>query len=409
MNMGPAGLTEELIVRGGRQIFPCTLLKPGTRRLCNATFCRASALKRHETQVHHGGAASTTFVFCSPGGARRRSIHTSSISVTSAPSSARHRDSPTDTIRRLPEPYPLNSQVSLQPSQLGSPFTVQQAVSNASTSSPSALFNVQGQMHLQSPNQSASALTCGMRCSHGKGMQDTLQSLQSPMHDNRATLGVPQASSQSVATCQAAVIPKPIMPTYDCRVSKQMPDQPKALKWLYEAAKLHFFADYEALLASWGLTLQHKGTCLLVPEAWRFSNPLHLMALFSIDSVPPPDSPRAWYSYADHATSLARAKVFFEKVQRKGEDLDIFLGYPDLPAMDASHLCHQEYCVIHLVYELAHINQDRNNCLKRAKFLRSQNMPIPEGCTAHNPSPMHDAGKLRPVPFIHCLLNAKIE
>ncbi|KAI4237104.1 MAG: hypothetical protein LQ349_002109 [Xanthoria aureola] len=170
-----------------------------------------------------------------------------------------------------------------------------------------------------------------------------------------------------------------------------MPDQPKALKWLYEAAKLHFFADYEALLASWGLTLQHKGTCLLVPEAWRFSNPLHLMALFSIDSVPPPDSPRAWYSYADHATSLARAKVFFEKVQRKGEDLDIFLGYPDLPAMDASHLCHQEYCVIHLVYELAHINQDRNNCLKRAKFLRSQNMPIPEGCTAHNPSPMHDA------------------
>ncbi|KAL8649549.1 MAG: hypothetical protein Q9226_005533 [Calogaya cf. arnoldii] len=379
----PAELSEELIARGRRKIFPCKLLRPGSRRPCNATFCRASALTRHKDKIHPGGA-STTFISCNPDAARRRSIFTASLN------SAQGVDIATNACRPFPESYPANGHIVLRPSPIGISSNVRQAVANASNSSPSPFFEAPGQTHPHAVNPPTTTSACGtLRCAHREGLHVSPQDVQSPMYDGGYASAGPPTSSQPVITCQSnnspAVTPKKVMPAFDCRVSKQVPDQPKALLWLYLAAKLHFFADYEALLAAWGLTLRHSGTCLLIPEAWRFANPLHLMALFSVDSVPRPDSPRAWFSYADHATSLARAKVFFEKLQRKGEDLDVFLGYPGLPAMDASHLCHQEHCVIHLVYEPAHINQDRNNCLERAKFLRSQNLPVPEGCTAHDP------------------------
>ncbi|KAL9042298.1 MAG: hypothetical protein Q9180_000694 [Flavoplaca navasiana] len=220
---------------------------------------------------------------------------------------------------------------------------------------------------------------------------DINQTAQSHTYDHGPTSAAVM-SSQPVALTTNDQIDGPQVqaststtPVFDCRVSRQIPDQPKALGWLYRSAQDHFFADYLALLAAWGVTARYRGTCVLVPEAWRFANPLHLMALFSVDSVPPPGSPRAWFSHADHATSLARAKLWFDKPNRKGGDLDIFLGYPHLPAMDASHLCHQEHCIVHLVYEPADVNQSRNDCLKRAKFLRSQRLPVPEECTAHDP------------------------
>lgn len=97
-------------------------------------------------------------------------------------------------------------------------------------------------------------------------------------------------------------------------------------------------------------------------------------------------SPRAWYSYRDHATTLVRAKAWYNASwPRSGIELDNFLGYGPYKAMDASHLCHHRHCILHVVYEPAHINADRNDCFTRARFLRAEGRPIDRHCRNHNP------------------------
>ena len=111
---------------------------------------------------------------------------------------------------------------------------------------------------------------------------------------------------------------------------------------------------------------------------------LNIIALFSVDNVPLAGSPRAWYSYKSFRTSLARAKVWFSK-PRRAIDLDYFLEGKEFALIDASYLCYYKHCVVHLIYEKANVNQDRNNCQRRARFLRAKRKPILEECSKHNP------------------------
>ena len=154
---------------------------------------------------------------------------------------------------------------------------------------------------------------------------------------------------------------------------------------------MHFFHSLEALMTSWGVSLHYTGTCILVPEDWRPARPLDLMALFSVDNVPAPGSARAWYSYRDHGTTLARARAWFSAF-RTGTDFDNFMGTTGYQPMDASHLCHHEHCIVHVEYEPADINQERNECARHAKFLRSDRRHIPEECARHNPPCMMQVG-----------------
>ncbi|KAL8668261.1 MAG: hypothetical protein Q9202_000239 [Teloschistes flavicans] len=53
--------------------------------------------------------------------------------------------------------------------------------------------------------------------------------------------------------------------------------------------------------------------------------------------------------------------------------------------MDASHLCHQEHCLVHIVYEAADLNQDRRECAAGARAARLDSTDIPAECSKHSP------------------------
>lgn len=134
---------------------------------------------------------------------------------------------------------------------------------------------------------------------------------------------------------------------------------------------------YRSLLAQWGVKPGHQGTCVLLPEDWRSAAPLDLMALFSFENRPFAGDRRAWYKHADHGTTMVRALSWFSKWPRTGLELDNFLGCGPYKPMDASHLCHHEHCILHVVYEPADINQSRKDCWRRARFLRQEGRPVP--------------------------------
>lgn len=54
--------------------------------------------------------------------------------------------------------------------------------------------------------------------------------------------------------------------------------------------------------------------------------------------------------------------------------------------MDVSHTCHHNNCIIHVVYDPTHINQDRKSCCELARKLRREGQVIPKHCDKHNPS-----------------------
>ncbi|KAL8762042.1 MAG: hypothetical protein Q9184_001889 [Pyrenodesmia sp. 2 TL-2023] len=335
--------------------------------MCNATFSRASALDLHDSK-HHEKKISTTFVHCTPGSKRRRSVFLSTNNTQPL------RPSNTPTPPRSwssPRPPPLRDV--FLPSLQGSPAASQrlplplhnaafEQVSSAQSTEPS----------ISSPNEDR-------YCEH---LANSIRAAQRSSHSQPSIIRKPQGSATADLS-DSPRIPQPL-PFYECRTSKQSPNQIKALSWLTEAAKEKFDRFFDMLSAKWGVTRPHTGTCILVAEDWKNSKPLDLMALFGVDNMPRAGSPRAWYTYGDHATTLARAKVWFS-APRHGVDLDNFLGCGPYKPMDASHLCHHEHCIVHLTYEPADVNQDRKGCSDRARFLRAERRPVPEECTVHNP------------------------
>ena len=174
------------------------------------------------------------------------------------------------------------------------------------------------------------------------------------------------------------------VPTYRVKRSKKTPGQQRGLDWLSAAGKDHFDNTLEVLLAQWGVKAGHRGTCVLLPEDWKALEPVDLMAIFQNHELPS-GSGRAWYSYSDHATSLGRAAAWFGSWPHKAADLDQFLNCGPYKPKDGSHLCHHEHCIVHLVYESAAKNQERWNCREEARFLRRDDIEVPEHCTKHSP------------------------
>lgn len=176
----------------------------------------------------------------------------------------------------------------------------------------------------------------------------------------------------------------PPVPIYDVKQSKKYGEQLRALSWLSCDAKTTFDEMYRVLLSQWGVQPTHQGTCVLIPEEWRLADPLEL-ELEVADTFPKIDLPRAAFTYQDHGVSIGRALTWFSRWPRAGTELDNFLGCGPFQPMDASHLCHHDHCLIHLVYEAAHINLDRCRCRRRAVFLRQEGRPISEHCDQHSP------------------------
>ena len=111
---------------------------------------------------------------------------------------------------------------------------------------------------------------------------------------------------------------KTAVPTYLVKRSKKTPGQQRGIGWLTNAGKAHFEGTLETLLAQWGVKPSHHGTCVLLPEDWKAMDPIDLMTVFRDYQPPASGSNRAWYTYSDHATALARARAWYRRWPRTG-------------------------------------------------------------------------------------------
>ena len=180
------------------------------------------------------------------------------------------------------------------------------------------------------------------------------------------------------------------IPKYEVKMSRTKPDQQKAIEWLSGLAKHQFDKTYESFMRKWGgVESTHTGTCVLCPEDWRSLSPAGLASLkiTNINQLPTNESPRLTYQYSDHVTTFARAVAWFRGGQwpRPAGWIDNFIGCGPFEPMDASHLCHQKHCMVHLYYESAKINHERESCAEWARDARQKGADVPPSCSKHEP------------------------
>ena len=179
------------------------------------------------------------------------------------------------------------------------------------------------------------------------------------------------------------------LPKYRGIESEMEPGQIQAIDWLRPKAKLQFDRELEVLIVRWGgVKPTHRGTCVLCPGSWASLKPADLGDIDDPEQLPTAQSEGMVFQFSDYSTSLERAAGWFQSEHwpHSGFDLDMFVGCDiDGPVDDASHLCHQEHCMVHITFESSEIKQDRQKCAEAAKQARSEQKDIPASCSRHDP------------------------
>ena len=212
---------------------------------------------------------------------------------------------------------------------------------------------------------------------------------QSPLATVVAASERKQKLSHGMASRSLQASLRDVVPSYPIKESKMFPDHMRGIDWLKKGAKTKFESFYWDLLARWGVGPGYTGTCVLVPEVYKALEPLEIMSKINEDGekYAAPGTPRAFFSMYDHETTVARALAWFSQWPRKGAYLDNFIGCGEYAPMDASHTCHHDHCLIHIMYEAADINASRQDCCCEARRLRQQNAAdVSEHCS----NPKHD-------------------
>lgn len=84
----------------------------------------------------------------------------------------------------------------------------------------------------------------------------------------------------------AGSLAKETLPVYGTKRSKKWPLQQRAIGWMTQAGKAHFDHHLAMLLGQWGVSQEHRGTCVLLPAAWAALDPLRLVTMFSAETCP---------------------------------------------------------------------------------------------------------------------------
>ncbi|KAL8854852.1 MAG: hypothetical protein Q9221_000358 [Calogaya cf. arnoldii] len=221
-----------------------------------------------------------------------------------------------------------------------------------------------------------------------EGEEDNTASLNSESNNGGASALLRHRKNAYAKSRAAIALIKAPIPAYSIKLSKVIPDQERAVSWIMSTTRNKFREMFEILHSSWGVGPDHKGTCVMVTEATKAIDPVDIMRSFHKYATPTSNDDRATWGSGDHSTTIARAAVWLlTHWPRRGRELDNFIGCGDDQPMDASHRCHQDHCVVlaHLVYESAHINQDRNRCCSEARIMRQNDAEIPEHCSEHDP------------------------
>ena len=389
---------RRLIVTLVMAIYRCQQVNGATGELCNATFPRAWNLKRHEISIHQS-VKRHTFITWTPAGSRRETPELASGQGRATDTLSPFAKSPSPSGESsLSVPFSGPAPASTNHEQLanvgfghaGSQTTGNSQRVTASsaetmlTLAPSASVDD----WLLNPDPACKIgpqSTCITDDDSNGESSPTARSSSPAELSGTSTVGTKRKRSSITVARHIESCLKDQMPKYMVKQSKKSPNQQRGLNWMTNEGKVKFDKMLKHLTACWGVKPDHKSTCVLCPEDWRFLDPLQLAALTTAQNCPLPGLPRAWYTYADHATSIARARAWFAEWPRTGLEHDNFLGCGPFKPMDASHLCHHDHCILHVVYEPANLNQDRKECCKEARFLRSEGREVPDSCTRHAP------------------------
>ena len=74
-------------------------------------------------------------------------------------------------------------------------------------------------------------------------------------------------------------------PSYSMPVSKTHHQQ-KGANWLTSTALVTWQNQRDRRLASWGLGAAHAGTCILVPQEWKYLQPESVVHRFQRENFP---------------------------------------------------------------------------------------------------------------------------
>ncbi len=346
--------------------YPCG--QPG----CGAMFLRAWNLKRHLLVVHR--LTSTQFV-------------NTTLSIPMTPRSEPATDSGQFATKRTTEPF-VGLRRSIEPysDNISSDDDLSTIFERNSQASGESLFvpqedDVRG-VAIDRALDDQPYFTSSVRSSSSGSSRNEESADTEDRTSRKRKRSIPNDRILRAHLCQK-------MPNYEVKQSQRVPGQQKAIDWLSRKARQEFQQVFRAFVARWGgVEPTHQGTCVLCPEDWRSLTPTSLVENNILDPyrLPGRHSPRLMYQYSDHITTFTRAVAWFGgKCPRSGIYLDNFLGCGPYKPMEASHLCHQEHCLLHVVYEPADINQDRKSCAAEARFARQSGEAIQKSCSRHDP------------------------
>ncbi|KAL9035711.1 MAG: hypothetical protein Q9180_004713 [Flavoplaca navasiana] len=187
---------------------------------------------------------------------------------------------------------------------------------------------------------------------------------------------------QSGRSCQARLAAP--VPVYEVKQSTTTPGQQLALDWCTYTAKQDFERLLRNLLARvGGVGLSHQGTCVLCPQDLP---DLKTTKIASAYQLPGRQSPEFTYQYSDYSTTMVRTIAWFRgQWPRPLVHLDDFIGdCPWLP-MEATHLCHQNHCLVHVIAEDGVTKESRKTCATNACLARQAGQDLPGECSIHQP------------------------
>ena len=412
-----------------RPDFRCSELDTATGKLCGKSFNRKSNLTRHIKGIHRNRGL--TFVAYNANGKSTRDTHGTnpgssstgetiqpldrvtwdlqnfwSSSVPNASTFTAHPTSitplPALTVSNLSEPvhelrHPTSSTSGPATRNISESCdipTYATALNSSSKASPPAPsltpveVMTQGSAHPMSHTATQSITNPDAMCvmmSPSLTINGTGEGVRQPQSNSSGSKRRRSVSSDHLI----ARFHNPI-PAYPVKLSKTKGRQQEGIDWLQESAKTKFDETYSALLARWGVKPAHKGTCVLLSRDTKTLKSMELIQFlekgkFNLQESNMNGSGRLNYQYSDHRTNFGRALAWFSEWPRRAIDLDNFIGCGPFDAMEASHLCHHDYCIVHVIYEEAYKNQDRNVCRQAARILRQNREELPEHCTRHFP------------------------
>lgn len=201
------------------------------------------------------------------------------------------------------------------------------------------------------------------------------------------------------------------MPFYEVKSSPIAPGQQLALDWCTRVAKQDFERLFRNVLALvGGVGPSHCGTCVLCPrELYSLSSdPAKLHALSSdpaeliraVSHLPRDTSAEMMYQYSDYETTLTRSIAWFRRQwPRPMTHLDMFIG--DRPGFEATFLCNQDHCLLHVVSEDAETKESRKICVANARLVRQAGQDLPGECSMHDPPCLLQVSRMDSEALVH--------